>query len=68
MRGHSVTICVICGERFGHHQRFGREAFAVGRKLSGVKRMVCGRAGCRKRWQRDGQVLKARWAENRQAA
>lgn len=58
--GKRATLCEICGEAVSH-----KDGIVVGRRLSGIPRLICGARKCVREWQARGAEIAREWVENR---
>lgn len=62
VRTSTTRPCEICRGRCTH--KFG---VVVGRRPSGMPRLLCGRRQCVREWGEKGADIASRWVENRAA-
>lgn len=55
-----ATFCEVCGDDAPH-----KSAIVIGRRLSGIPRLLCGARKCLKVWQERGAEIAREWIENR---
>jgi len=55
-----ATLCEVCGEAVSH-----KSGIVIGRRLSGIPRLLCGARKCLKVWQERGTEIAREWLENR---
>lgn len=58
-----AALCEVCGEAVTH-----KAGIVIGRRLSGIPRLLCGGRRCVKIWQERGDEIKREWVENRPGA